>query len=102
MLRIYDDAIEVLDCFVRLMAEIGRQDSDLMRQLRRCAASIVLNVAEGSYARAGNQQALFSVAFGSAKETRACLDVADAFGYARRSMARSQSGSRGSAASSID
>ncbi len=42
---------------------------------------MVLNIAEGSYARKGNKAALYGVALGSAKETRACIDVADALGY---------------------
>ena len=42
---------------------------------------MVLNIAEGSFARKGNKAALFAVALGSAKETRACLDVAQALGY---------------------
>jgi len=60
---------------------IARCDSDLARQLRRCASSMVLNIAEGSYARGGNRRGLYSVALGSTKETRACLDVATALGY---------------------
>jgi len=60
---------------------IGRRDSDLARQLRRCSASVALNIAEGSGARGGNRRALYAVAFGSLKETRACLEVADALGY---------------------
>ena len=43
--------------------------------------SIALNVSEGSYARGGNRAALYQVALGSAKETKACLDVALALGY---------------------
>jgi four helix bundle protein len=81
MLRIYDDAIAVIGMLRPVMVQIGRHDSDLMRQLRRCSASMALNIAEGSYARAGNQKALFGVALGSAKETRACIDVANALGY---------------------
>ena len=42
---------------------------------------MALNIAEGSYARKGNKAALYAVALGSAKETRACLDVAAALGY---------------------
>jgi hypothetical protein len=42
---------------------------------------MVLNIAEGSYARMGNQKALFAVALGPGKETRACVDVAAALGY---------------------
>jgi four helix bundle protein len=81
MLRIYQDAIEVLRLIKPEMNVIGRHDPDLARQLRRCSSSIVLNIAEGSYARKGNRQMLYNVALGSAKETKACLDVAQALGY---------------------
>ena len=60
---------------------IERRDSDLARQLRRALASIALNIAEGSYARGRNRNALYQVALGSAKESKACLDVAMALGY---------------------
>ncbi len=99
MLRIYEDALAVLRMLRPTMVEIGRHDSDLARQLRRCGASMALNVAEGSYARLGNQKALFAVALGSAKETRACLDVAAALGYLDAIDAEvEKSGSSGSAA----
>jgi four helix bundle protein len=81
VLRIYDVALDVLRLLGPVIDTIGRRDSDLARQLRRCGASMVLNIAEGSYARKGNKAALYSVALGSAKETRACLDVAEALGY---------------------
>src|ERR1700689_5417045 len=81
MLRTFGDAIAVLGMLRPTIDEIGRRDSDLGRQLRRCAASMVLNIAEGSYARKGNKAALYSVALGSTKETVACLDVAEALGY---------------------
>ena len=83
MLRVYEDALVVLRLLKPTMVEIGRHDSDLARQLRRCGASMVLNIAEGSYARMGNQKALLAVALGSAKETReTCVDVAvAALGY---------------------
>ena len=63
------------------IAIIERHDGDLARQLRRASASVVLNIAEGSYARGRNRKALYNVALGSAKEVRACLDVASAFRY---------------------
>jgi len=83
VLRVYADALNVLRMLRPVLVEIGRADSDLARQLRRCASSMVLNIAEGSYARKGNKAALYAVALGSAKETRACLDVAEALGYVR-------------------
>ena len=75
MLRIYDDAISLLEMLQRYIASIERCDGDLARQLRRAGASVALNIAEGSYARGGNRKALYNVALGSAKETKACLDV---------------------------
>ena len=81
MLRIYDDAVIMLELLRTSITTISRHDSDLARQLRRASSSVVLNIAEGSYARGGNRKSLYNVALGSAKETRACLDVARALGY---------------------
>jgi four helix bundle protein len=81
MLRIYDDAIEMLGGLRSMIGAIDRRDADLARQLRRAASSVALNIAEGSYARGRNRVALYQVALGSAKETRACLDVARALRY---------------------
>jgi four helix bundle protein len=81
MLDIYQDALVMLEKLAVDIATIERHDSDLARQLRRAGASVVLNIAEGSYARGGNRKALYNVALGSAKEVRAALDVARAFHY---------------------
>ncbi|MBK7585287.1 MAG: four helix bundle protein [Myxococcales bacterium] len=51
------------------------------RQLRRCSASVGLNLAEGMYSRGRNRAAKYHVALGSAREMLACLELADAFGY---------------------
>src|SRR5689334_25037387 len=76
MLNIYADAIVMLERLAMEITTIERHDSDLARQLRRAGASVVLNIAEGSYARGRNRKALYNVALGSAKEVRAGLDVA--------------------------
>ena len=81
MLRIYEDSLVMLEVLRASIKTIERHDSDLARQLRRASSSVVLNIAEGSYARGGNRKSLYNVALGSAKETRACLDVARALGY---------------------
>jgi len=81
MLRIYSDSLHVLEMLTKVIATIERHDGDLARQLRRAGASVTLNIAEGSYARGRNRKALYSVALGSAKEVRACLDVAKALRY---------------------
>ncbi len=81
MLKIYDTSLELIRLLRPSLESIARSDADLARQMRRAMASITLNVAEGSYARGRNRHALYQVALGSAKETRACLDVAQSFGY---------------------
>ena len=81
MLRIYENSLNVIRELRPVVETISRRDVDLARQLRRALASITLNISEGSYARGRNRQALYQVALGSAKESKACLDVAKTFGY---------------------
>ena len=81
MLRIYETSLSFISKLPPVLAVIERRDSDLGRQLRRAASSIALNIAEGSYARGRNRAALYQVALGSAKESKACLDVARALRY---------------------
>ena len=84
MLRIYTTVIEVLGLLRPVMAQIERHDRDLARQLRRASASVALNVAEGSGSRGGTRRERYHNALGSARETGACLDVAEALGYVAR------------------
>ncbi len=81
MLRIYSVALEVAKDAAVIADAIGRRDSDLARQLRRAVCSIALNIAEGSGSAGGNRRARYATALGSARETRACFDVAVAMGY---------------------
>jgi four helix bundle protein len=81
MLRIYPIIIEALRKLQPALRRIEARDRDLGRQLRRCSASIALNVAEGMYSRGQNRAARYHSALGSARETLACLEVAEAFGY---------------------
>jgi four helix bundle protein len=57
------------------------KDRDLARQLRRCSASVALNIAEGSSSQGRNKQSRYYNALGSARETVACLEVAEAMDY---------------------
>ena len=81
MLRIYTTVIEVLGLLRPVVAKIEAHDRDLARQLRRAAASVALNVSEGSGSRGGTRRERYHNALGSARETGACLDVAEALGY---------------------
>jgi four helix bundle protein len=81
VLRIYDDMLDALRTMRKVVATIEKRDSDLARQLRRAASSVVLNVGEGSGSSGGNRTARYRTALGSARETLACLRVTEACGY---------------------
>jgi four helix bundle protein len=77
----YELSLQLVRELGPVAAKIARHDRDLARQLRRAASSITLNLAEGSHSDAGNRRARFHTAAGSAKETKAALEVADAWKY---------------------
>lgn len=81
MLRIYPVCLDIAKDAAQVVRHLQKHDPDLARQLRRAAASVCLNVAEGSYNEGGNRRARYSTALGSARETLACIEVADAMGY---------------------
>jgi four helix bundle protein len=81
MLRIHDDMLDVVRSMRGMLIPIERRDPDLGRQLRRAASSVVLNIAEGSGSFGRMRLARYRTALGSARETIACLRVAEAFGY---------------------
>lgn len=81
MLRIHEVCLQMVRD-VRPMAEaIGERDRDQARQLRRSMTSVVLNLAEGYGSRGGTKRARYENALGSARETLANLEVAEAIGY---------------------
>ena len=80
-MRIYVAMIEVLRMLRGELPRIERFDNDLARQLRRAAASVALNIGEGSGSSGGVRTQRYRTALGSARETGACLDVAVALGY---------------------
>lgn len=81
MLRIYSFVLELVARLRTLIGVIERKDRDLGRQLRRCTASVGLNLAEGQYSRGKNRAARYHNALGSAREMVACFEMAAALGY---------------------
>ena len=77
----YAVALEIIRGLAEVLPRIGRHDRDLVKQGRRAASSIALNLQEGSGRRGGDRTRHFSIASGSAKEVLAVLDVAEAWGY---------------------
>ena len=81
MLRIYSVMIRVVREMRPVLVRIEGKDRDLARQMRRALASMVLNTGEGMGSSAGTRRERYRDALGSARETRAGLDVAEALGY---------------------
>ena len=87
MLQIQSFALETLRALNPLVREIAAHDSDLGRQIRRSASSIVLNIAEAQSSRDGVSRQRYRTALGSTRETLAALEVAAAWGYIPRDTA---------------
>src|SRR5687768_18304099 len=80
-MRIYQHSIEMNRKLASVARVVERHDRDLVRQLKRAASSVALNIAEGLGTQAGHRELRFRTALGSAREVQACLDVAGAWGY---------------------
>jgi len=81
MLRIYGVVLEMVADAAGIAESIERRDADLARQMRRAAASVALNTAEGMGNTAGHKRQRYQTALGSAREVMACVDVAKAMRY---------------------
>jgi four helix bundle protein len=81
MLAIQEIALDMIRKLKGPLAEIERRDRDLGKQLRRAAASVVLNLGEGSGSTGGTRTERYRNALGSLTEVEACLSVGEAFGY---------------------
>lgn len=79
-LDVYRLALEVVTDAAALATQLGRVERDYAAQLRRAAASILLNLAEALRRSGRDRGHLLSIALGSAAETQALLDVARALG----------------------
>ena len=65
----------------QVLPEVRTRDKSLFDQIHRAMNSVVLNIAEADGNDAGTAKARFATACGSAKEVRAGLQLAVAYGY---------------------
>ncbi|MCE9574740.1 MAG: four helix bundle protein [Deltaproteobacteria bacterium] len=79
--RVYDLALDALRLARASITRIHATNRDLADQLQRAASSVVLNLAEGAQRRGRDRAHSYRIAAGSAAESRACLDAAEALGY---------------------
>lgn len=77
----YEVALEMASAMRPTLLWMARQDKNLEDQLRRAAASVVLNIAEGARRVGKDRLHLYRVAAGSAAELRSGLSLAIAWGY---------------------
>jgi four helix bundle protein len=80
-LIIHQRALQAAGGWSQLMPVIRKRDKALFEQIHRAMNSVVLNSAEASGNDPGTARARFSNACGSAKEVRAGLRLAVAYGY---------------------
>jgi len=75
MLRIYPVILDFVTEVAGSVERIARHDPDLAKQLRRASASVVLNTAEGMYARGRQRSASYNIALREMRESYAALEV---------------------------
>jgi four helix bundle protein len=83
----YNVSLEFIRELRNVVAAIKKVDKDLADQLQRAASSVSLNLAEGQRLYGGNQRKHYAIAHASANESRAALDLVEAWGYANDAAA---------------
>jgi four helix bundle protein len=81
-LKIYPIVLELVRNVSPYLPALRARSAALGDQLERALISIPLNVAEGAYSRGKNRQARYQSAAASAREALACLETAEALGWA--------------------
>ena len=84
-LIVQDRALQAASGLRRVMPALRKRDRSLFDQVHRAMNSVVLNIAEAEGNDPGTAKARFASACGSAKEVRAGLRLAVAYGYVRAS-----------------
>lgn len=77
----YTNALELTRELVPVIQRLRAYSRETAEQLEAAIISIVLNLGEGSRRHGKDPRRFYVMADGSASEVRACLDVADAFGW---------------------
>jgi four helix bundle protein len=80
-LIIQQRALEAAGGLQQVLPEVRKRDKSVFDQIHRAMNSVVLNIAEADGNDAGTAKARFATACGSAKEVRAGLQLAVAYGY---------------------
>jgi len=80
-LIIQQKALQAAGGLRQLLPVVRKRDRSLFDQIHRAMNSVVLNIAEADGNDPGTAKARFASACGSAKEVRAGLQLAAAYGY---------------------
>ncbi len=83
-LRAYREAVEMNRRLARVVAGIEVHDQDLLRQLKRAAGNVALQIAESRGTQTGQGELKLQGALGAVREVEACLDIALAWGYLQK------------------
>jgi len=85
--HVYSAALGLVSALRPVLEALTKRDRALADQLRRAAASVTRNIAEGNRRAGQDRFQFFRIAAGSAAEVRAAMDVAGAWGYIEASPA---------------
>ena len=81
-------ALQAAEGLRQVLPVVRKRDRSLFEQVHRAMNSVVLNIAEADGNDPGTSKARFASACGSAKEVRAGLQLAVAYGYVARRTVR--------------
>ena len=77
----YEVALETIGALRAPVSVLEKTDRGLADQIRRAASSVVLNLQEGRGRMGKDRRQCWRIAAGSAREVRAALEVARAWGH---------------------
>lgn len=87
-LRVYCLSRQLVRAVHALLPRIAARSRDLADQVDRSSRSVAANIAEGEHRHDGHGRQRFQTAYGSARETRAHLEMAVDIGLLEDSEAR--------------